>query len=371
VPYLTPRTHGAIVFTSFHGRGYRGNPRAVFEHLRRAGGADAVWLSTEAEIVTRVRALFGKTSAELLHGAAGVRALARASAVVLSHGITDLPYMHLPRRAVVLQSWHGLPTKKGELLADDVSLRERISLWRKWAPVTHFLSSSPFVSELYGARFGLPQRRFVELGYPQYDALCTEAPARGTRALFPDAPAHERVVLYAPTFRKAAATRFFPFADLEPARLHALLEETRALVCLRPHPNDRLDLARALALSPRIVLADDKIAEDVVPLVRRADLIVTDYSSIYLEGLLADVPCLFLPYDRAEYERGLPWDYDAYTPGPKALTFAAFADALRRALGDRSADAAQRRRVRDAFFTHVDGRATERVAAWLSDIAAS
>jgi CDP-glycerol glycerophosphotransferase len=358
------------VFTSFHGRGYRGNPRAVFEHLIAAGRTEPVWLATEHAIVDRVRAQHGPARAHHVFSREAVLALARAPAVVLSHGVTDLPYMHLPRRAVVLQTWHGLPTKKGELIADHVTLRQRMRVWREWSPITYMLSSSPLVSRVYAARFGLPAQRMLELGYPQYDALCRrDAPALDTRALFPEAPPHERVVLYAPTFRKREATRLFPFADLDPARLAALLDELRVLLCLRPHPNDRLDLERALSLSPRIVLADDRRGEDVVPLIRRADAIVTDYSSVYLEGLLADVPCLFVPYDREHYERGLPWDYDAYTPGPKVGNFAAFAAMLRRALEDRTCDAAERRRVRDAFFANADGHATARVADWLTGIA--
>jgi CDP-glycerol glycerophosphotransferase len=120
-----------------------------------------------------------------------------------------------------------------------------------------------------------------------------------------------------------------------------------------------------LSASPRVVLGDDRRIQDSVALLRRADAVVTDYSGIFLEGLLIDVPAVFVPYDLEEYERGLPWDYAAYTPGPKVHTFAEFLQACGAALADRRTGAAERRRVREAFFAHPDGGATERVIDWL------
>jgi CDP-glycerol glycerophosphotransferase len=271
--------------------------------------------------------------------------------------------LHLSRRATVLQSWHGLPTKTGELLEDPPPL-ERLQIRRRWLAVDFMLSSSPLVSSIYAARFGLAPEQMLELGYPIHDEI-VQLRSRSAGTLFPEAPAHDRVVLYAPTFRKRARTRWFPFAGYDVHTLAEALERARAIVALRPHPNDRPEAARAAAASPRFVLADDRRMPDVAPLVARADLVVTDYSGIFLEGLLADVPCMFVPYDLAEYERGIPWSYEQYTPGPKVHGFAEFVAAMERSLRDRAAFADERRRVRDAFFLHTDGRATERVVDWL------
>lgn len=365
LPYLRRGSSRTIVLTAFHGRGFRGNPRAIFERLVGDAAVDAVWLATDPRVVEEVRARFGERRAALAHSRAGVLALARAGAIVLSHGTSDLPLLHLSRRAIVLQSWHGLPTKTGEL-QEDPPLVERLKIRRRWLAVDWMLSSSPLVSSIYAARFGLPRARMLELGYPAYDRLVRPEPL-DLRALLPEAPPFERVVVYAPTFRKRAATRWFPFADYDPAALAAFLERERAIVVLRPHPNDRADAARACAVSPRLVLVDDRRMEDAMPLVARADLVVTDYSGIFLEGLLADVPCMFVPYDLHEYERGIPWDYERNTPGPKVRSFAEMVSAMGLSLRDRAAFAGERVRVRDAFFTHTDGRATDRVVQWLVD----
>jgi CDP-glycerol glycerophosphotransferase (TagB/SpsB family) len=370
LPHCTRARPGRIVLTSFHGRGYRGNPRVLFERLVELERFDPVWLSTDARIVDRVRRQFGPRRAHLTHSTSGVFALATARAVILSHGITDFPWLRLPRRAERVQSWHGLPTKRGELMPQPgrrVTAWTRLQIRRRFGPFTAFVSSSPLVTSIYAERFGLPPQVFIESGYPAYDSLCTSSPTGlDTRALWPDAPDHEHLVLYAPTFRKREPTRLFPFPDADLATFAGFLDETRALCCLRPHPNERIDLAPYLASSPRFVVADDRRLEDIQALTAAASAIVTDYSGVFIEGLLADVPCVFVPYDLPRYERGIPWDYPTYTPGPSVDTQAGLIDALHDAFETPETNRAERARVRDVFFSTRDGRATDRLVQWLS-----
>jgi CDP-glycerol glycerophosphotransferase len=367
LPYVRRSQGRKVVLTSFHGHGYRGNPRILFEAMIADGVLDPVWLATDAKVVDRVRERFGAHRAELSGSNAGNRALADAKVVVLSHGTSDLPWIHINRRAAVLQSWHGLPTKTGELLDGGLGPIDRLRLRARWHAVDVMLSSSPLVSSIYAARFGLRREQLLELGYPDHDRLCSRssAPPR-----LDAAPPFEKLILYAPTFRKRAETRLLPFADLDVLALDRVLEAHRAILAIRPHPNDRLGAQELCARSPRFVLADDRAVEDVVPLVLAASMIVTDYSGIFLDGLLSDTPCAFVPYDLGEYERGIPWDYAENTPGPKVADQAGFVAACTRALETPQADAQWRARVRTRFFTHTDGRATQRVLAWIENAVA-
>lgn len=60
------------------------------------------------------------------------------------------------------------------------------------------------------------------------------------------------------------------------------------------------------------------------------DLLITDYSSIYIDYLLLERPILFLPYDREAYlkTRGFNFDYDEVTPGPKPKSYAEFLNSI-------------------------------------------
>jgi len=367
--YLLPTRPGRVALTSFHGEGFRGSPRALFEHLVADGRLDPVWLTTDQRTLERVRAGFGRTLAHPLHSRAGLLALASARAIVLSHGVTDFPGMHLSRRAIRLHTYHGLPTKRGGLMTVDgrpPSLRERARVRRAMAPISAFLTSSPLVTELFAARFGLPTERFLALGYPGYDVLHRPDPP-ALLAELTEAPPARRWLLYAPTFRYREPTRFFPFPDASPARFAAHLEAWDAVCVIRPHPNERIAFEALQAASPRFLLVDDRRVEDILPFLPGCAAILTDYSGVYLEGLLADVPCVFIPYDRERYERGLAWDYERYTPGPHVYSQGELVAAIDEALTTPQARVADRARVREAFFAHQTPGATARLADWLAD----
>ena len=86
------------------------------------------------------------------------------------------------------------------------------------------------------------------------------------------------------------------------------------------------------------------------------DLLITDYSSIYLDFLLTGRPMIFLPYDRGEYlaDRGMNFDYDQVTPGPKPENFAEFLRWLGALTEGEDPWAEERARVR-RFFHEVEG----------------
>lgn len=74
---------------------------------------------------------------------------------------------------------------------------------------------------------------------------------------------------------------------------------------------------------------------DVYNFLAHADVLVTDYSSIYFDYLLLSRPIIFYCFDREVYEtqdRGFLYDYDAFTPGEKAQTLQALESAVIRAL---------------------------------------
>ena len=70
--------------------------------------------------------------------------------------------------------------------------------------------------------------------------------------------------------------------------------------------------------------------DDINPLYLAADVLITDYSSIYIDYLLLERPMLFLPYDREDYlkTRGFNFDYDEVTPGPKPKSYAEFLNSI-------------------------------------------
>ena len=63
-----------------------------------------------------------------------------------------------------------------------------------------------------------------------------------------------------------------------------------------------------------------------MPLLSSVDVLITDYSGVFVEFLVTDKPMIFLPYDKDEYEadRGFWFDYNQVIPGPQVYDFEDF-----------------------------------------------
>ena len=142
-------------------------------------------------------------------------------------------------------------------------------------------------------------------------------------------------------------------------------ERYDATLFVRPHYYEA-DAARATidrVGSPRVRTADGRAFPDANELLKHVDVLVTDYSSIYMDFLLLDRPVVFNPVDREEYEaqRGFLFPYDDHTPGAKARTEAQFLAALEAELQGLDPYAADRARTRALFHKHPGGGARERI----------
>lgn len=167
----------------------------------------------------------------------------------------------------------------------------------------------------------------------------------------------KKALLYAPTFRGMVGSAQAPDAfDLRAAH-EALGDEWVVLV--KQHP---------FVKNPPAIPADcaafacgvDKVP--IAELLVRADLLVTDYSSVVFEYSLMGRPMAFFAYDKADYDgfRGFYYDYSEMTPGPVVSNMDELAVVLSSI--DEWFDAAQVDRFKEKFMSACDGHATERIA---------
>lgn len=370
-PQIVKTNPKRIVLTSFHGKGYRGNTKVIFEQLVDHPYFQPVWLSTDRIIVANIRGTYGEKYANEIHSFKGLLLLGQSAATLFTHGTSDFPFIYIPRSSVRIQTYHGLPTKKGEFLRPNdqkPGFFHTLILNYRFKPISYFLSSSPIVTEIYASRFGLPKNRFLEIGYPAYDELIHRGISNKNVAhIWPEAPESEHLILYAPTFRKKNKTKWFPFEDYDIYEIADFLEKNNTLLALRSHPNETLQFDNYQKISARFVNASQKQVEDINTLIKLCDVILTDYSSVYIEGLLRDIPAIFIPYDIESYERGNPLPYERVTPGPKVSTQTQLLESLLEAINYPKAHSDERKRVKNLFFSNSDGFSTDRLIRFLED----
>jgi CDP-glycerol glycerophosphotransferase (TagB/SpsB family) len=351
------------VFGAGLGTGFVDNSKYLFLHAADRSAVDAAWLSRDPETVATLRE--AGYEAHRVRSLRGVWLRFRAGVVVVTHGPYDVGGVAIGG-ATIVNVWHGIPLKTigfdAEAREDPwIVRRARRALARRYDLVT--VPSTMAVHQFHTG-LGVPRDRIRVVGYPRHDPIVrsVEDADVGANEAVRDrlATAGEEgpVVLYLPTFR----TRGADLADrVDFAALDRLLAATDARLFVKPHPFERCSTVADLEHVERL----DGI-EDVYPLLDEFDVLVTDYSSVFLDYLLLDRPIVFYAPDLDTYraDRGFYYDYETFVPGPIAADTAALVDHLADALaGDPYAD--RRRSLRDAFLaTPADPTASRSAAVF-------
>jgi len=171
---------------------------------------------------------------------------------------------------------------------------------------------------------GKPNGNFklLPLGLPRNDQLFSEEYKKESRAYYDEKYdlKGKRTVLYAPTFRNYSEEIKLPFSASDFDRLNEFFEKHNWVMIYRPHYIENIIPREYLESKEHILILDSTQEEDSQKLLAVTDVLMTDYSSIYVDYLILDRPICFLPFDLELYEeeKGLVIDFknDACIPGP-------------------------------------------------------
>ena len=350
----------AVVYSSFGGRQYSDNPRAIHEELVRRGlPLEHLWVVRDGACAVPEGAGVLRKSSREYH-----EALATARYIVTN----DLmPGWFRPADGqVVVQTLHGHPLRRQgfDIAAQRGKARRLLKgLDEQVAGWTYLLSPGGRSTEFLRGAFGL-EDGLLETGLPRTDVLADAERATRRAAVrsalgLPDAA---QVILYAPTYREAAVDRRGRFR----LDLHADLGRLRdaagpeAVVLFRKHP---FISDTSPQTGERIL--DVSIHPDGTELLTAADVLITDYSSMLADFAPTGLPLLCFGYDLEEYAetvRGFYVPFAETVPAPLLRT----EDELAEALADPAAACAPFAGRRDAFVADFcpldDGGAAARVA---------
>lgn len=363
--YAMPRNRNIWIFIGWH-QGpdreiFADNAKYMFLHASRLKSISAIWIGKDKKIV------------KLLHQE-GLRAVhihsIRGMWYSLRAGYTFIDAFMYPTNwknsggSSIIQLWHGKGMKKtGFDSPYSLQRYRKITSPHLFERPAKTIASSHYTAWLMASIFHLPQNRVLVTGLPRNDVLFhhikgseIDAPPGLKQSLEHIKEKSGKTILWAPTFRPSGAS---PLTYVKLAEFENALKKQNSHLYMSLHPKfARKETAWKTAYE-HIHPVD--AGYDMYPFLSLFDMLVTDYSSLYVDFLLLDKPIVFFTYDLEEYKKtmGLYDDFDSLTPGPHPRTF----DELLKALGtNQDAYASKRSGVRAKLFAFTDGRASERIA---------
>lgn len=173
---------------------------------------------------------------------------------------------------------------------------------------------------------------------------------------------NKKLFIYAPTYRETdVGGKYYDFSDEELKLLNKFLEENNAILGIRYHFfRQPTTIINKLLKYKNIIDLSDNVISDMRILIRASDLIITDYSSLFLDALYIDVPCISFAYDYEHYmkvQRGFFYDFKKTFPGEICYSF----NELIKVLQNNETFHKKYVEIKNIFFKYTDDNNSERV----------
>ncbi len=350
------KTKAHIIIGSSAGTNINGNSKALFMYMFNAK------TSVKGYFITRNKSLYQEYVAiypnHFLYAYSfkALRIAITAKAFIITHGPWDItPFKITKTKKPLVNVWHGFPIKKLGTDSHHLTEKQKKKVLGDFdGLVVMSEEERTHMSRCYHTK----RENTWVTGYPRNDFTFSENLDILTQIPY---IIDKRVILYAPTWRDHGKTKLFPFADFNPSDLEIFLKEQDAIMLLRIHKNELKQ--HNLEESEFMKICDGNVVQEINELLPFTNLLITDYSSVYIDQLLVDKPMIFIPYDLEEFSkiRGFNFDFNEVAPGPKVNSFKNLLVHIKRYLDNPQLDFSKREEIKNRFHKYKDAQSSKRV----------
>ncbi len=286
-----------IVCINFSGKGYGDSPKYIAEEfIKNNQGYKILWIYKgnikKAKGFPSQIILIKKFSLKYFYSMA-------TSKYWISNNRIEL-YISKRKKQIYIQTWHGgIALKKIEYdVLGNLSKTYVETIKKDNRNINYMISNSNFCTNMYKNAFKY-NGEILEFGTPRNDILVNKDEKIRDKVKKYYKIENEKILLYAPTFRSEYTYK--PY-DIDFALLKEILEKDNSKwkIIIRLHP---------IIKKPREMIngfdnyIDACNYPDIQELIYASDLIITDYSSVMFEGMIAKKPVLLYAKDIELYKK--------------------------------------------------------------------
>ena len=340
---------------------YSDNSRAFFEYINdNDNDFKAIWLVHNIETLKKIRSKNISAELVLLFSLKGLKTLLFAKTVVTSNSLHDFfPYFKPSFRKEAIQLWHGIKwSKKFEYPNNNFTEQLTIIC----------ASSDAHKEMIYKQNLLTPDKVFIT-GLPRNDIFFNQTKKDIKKKFFHNFNNFDKkIILYAPTHKEDLISSFFPFSDLKIHEIEEFLVQNNFNLYLRPHINDTnknklwKKYIKSLKSENIISLSFNEL-EDINSFLPIVDILITDYSTIYTDAILFEIPTIFIPYDYLDYKkkRGFVYDFNKVAVGPKVSNQKQLINEIKNIDNNRLKYVDNQNEIKKLFHNYQDGNSSKRI----------
>lgn len=304
-----------VCFCTFSGKGYSDSPKAIYLYMlnnEKYKDYHFTWIFRNPE---NFMWLENNRNTKVIKwaGLPFQKEMARAGYWIFNYRVSD--HIFPKPDQTYVECWHGTPLKRlgydlttnGNVMNSNKEIRQKYDL--DTMKFKYIISPSPYCSEKFTSAWNLAkfnkENAILEQGYPRNDALLNATPDDIQRIkenlhILPEEIGGKKVILYAPTWRDNQHESGVGYSY----ELGVDFDRLR-----RELGNDYIILFRAhyLVASSFDFAAYEGFVynvssyPDINDLYLAADLLITDYSSVFFDYATLRKPMLFYMYDLKAY----------------------------------------------------------------------
>jgi CDP-glycerol glycerophosphotransferase (TagB/SpsB family) len=363
---IIPKRRNKILFYS--PSGLADNNKHLFEYLI----ANQYNMRYEIVVTTSERKIYPYANVRSVGQFRAFLEYLTSSYIYYSHGMIPM----IPsKKQIAVQMWHGISFKgyDGHIFKP---IAERL-------PFTYVFASNEFFVPIVAQKFSCDLLHIYICGHPRTDVFYnTDVKYNlGTYA---------KIVIWLPTFRQSAIQNYTDslqkgiipiFTDNELVQLNATLRERDILLIVKIHPVQVIYSMGQYMYTNLWIFTDDEFhakGYELYRLLRQADALITDYSSVFYDYLLLDRPIGFTVDDVEEYGKKRGWAVEnpnELKPGKRIANQSDFYEFLDDLILKRDLYENSRKMINELSNKYRDGKNCKRaldcagitLAGWVED----
>ena len=279
------------------------------------------------------------------------------------------PGLIIPNNRVIIQTFHGFPTKSfcksANTFYSERDIQKQIEASFNKNNM-YIITSSKYEEDAFNKNCDFPYDRMLKIGHPRNDRLIDVEKIKKESKQKITSDMSTKIVCYCPTWREKGDFKLFPFEDLTLEEFNNKLKKQNILLIIKLHPLYG-KMSDILENYSNICLYSKEWNLDNIELFSITDLLITDYSSIYCDYLLTHKPVAFIQYDYDEYikTRPLSTKREILFPGPFINNFTEFEEEIIKLLKNKEYYKNEREKSLQLFYEYYDFNASKKVIEFI------